>query len=395
MAKKGKGPSMDDFFEEDLGITTPEEEKDEQETEEGSDEQEEEKEKKKKPESKSKKKDEEEEESDDESEEEEEKPSKKVKPKSKTESEEESEEEDKEETKEESEDEPEVDSKTFFEEVDKLTGQPVEVDYGDVDPLTPQGIAIREKAVREAALDTFLQEIEQNYPTAYKALQYAYDGGDVAELFKEVAGTRDYSKVELKEDDEALATEILKEYYKSRGIKSEARINKMIEVAQDSEEGIVEEAKGFLKELQEEQSEKQTKALEAQRQAAAQEKQRDQVLGAAINDVLETGTLSNFKINSKEVNDFRKFVVSTIRRAGNGQYTFTTEVEPKNLEKQLQYLYFQFKKGDLSNLIQTKQTTEATKKLKLKLASEEANRGKKSTQREERNSFPSMKDYES
>lgn len=400
MAKKAKSPSMDDFFEEDLDISGTEQEEEIEESEEQEDEQEEEKDKKKKPESKSKKKDEEEsedeEESDEEQEDEKEKKStKKVDKKDKAKSkDEESEDEEEEKDEETEEDEPsEVDPKTFFEEVDKITGQSVEVDFGDIDPLTPQGIALRDKAVRENALDSFLQEIEQNYPTAYKALQYAYDGGDVAELFKEIAASRDYSKVEIKDEDEALAAEILKDYYKSRGIKSEARINKLVETAQDSEEGIVEEARGYLKELQEEQAAKQQEAVENQRKAAAEEKKRDQILGTAINEVLETGTLSTFKINPKEVNEFRKFVVGSIRRAGEGNYTFTTQVEPKNLEKQLQYLYFQFKKGDISNLVQTKRTTEETKKLRLKLESEQA-KSKKTTIKEERNQFASMKDYE-
>lgn len=381
---------MEDFFEENLDLNDVDEQEEVEEVEEDEQEEQEEVEepKKKKVESKSKKK---EEASEEESEEEEEKPvKKKVEKKSKAEPKEEAEETE-EGVEEDSEEESEApDPKSFFEEVDKLTGQPVEVEFGDVDPLTPQGIAIRDKAVREAALDTFLQELEESYPTAYKALQYAYDGGNVADLFKEVA-TRDYSKVELKEDDDALATEILREYYKTKGIKNEKTINKMIETAQDSEEGIVTEAKGFLKELQEEQAEKTEKALAAQRQAAGEEKKRDQVLGAAINEVLETGTLSNFKINPKEVNEFRKFVVGSIRRAGEGNYTFTTQVDSRNLEKQLQYLYFQFKKGDISNLVQAKQITKETQKLRLKLQQEQGT--KKTTTKEERGKFGSMKDF--
>lgn len=269
------------------------------------------------------------------------------------------------------------DPSAFFEEVEKITGQGVEVDYGDVDPLTPQGIAIREKAVREAALEGFLEEIETKYPTAYKALQHAYNGGDIADLFKSVT-SRDYSKVELNESDSDLAKEILKEYYQSKGIKNDKRIQKLLETAEDSEEGLVAEAKSALEELKAEQAELTDKTLKEQQAKAEEQKKKDRLTVTAIDEVLETGKLGTFKLTGRaEIQEFRKFALSGLRRTADGKgYEFATPIDSSNLEKLLQYQYFQFKKGDLSKLIQIKASTENVQKLKLKLNAEAA-RGKK------------------
>src|SRR6188508_1349301 len=66
------------------------------------------------------------------------------------------------------------DSAKFFEEVEKITGKNVPVDYGDIDPLTPEGVALREKALKEAYVNDFLTEIEESFPEAFQALQHAY-----------------------------------------------------------------------------------------------------------------------------------------------------------------------------------------------------------------------------
>lgn len=279
----------------------------------------------------------------------------------------------------------------FFEEVERITGTSVEVDYGDVDPLSPQGVALREKAIKEVALDSFLEEIEAKFPQAFKALQHAYNGGDIAELFTQTTG-RDYSKVELKDGDDTLAKEILKEYYKSRGVKSESKINKMIEADEDSENGLIKEAQVALNELKEEQEEQTSKALEVQKQKAAETKKKDQILVAAVDEVLEARKLGNFRISDRqEAIEFKKFILGSIRRTNDGNYELATPVAAGNLEKQLQYFYFQFKQGDLSKIVQQKAATQNAKKLQLKLQNEQS-KTKRSTQQDD-NTKLSLRDF--
>lgn len=278
----------------------------------------------------------------------------------------------------------------FFEEVEKITGSTVEVDYGDTDPLTPQGIALREKAVKEQALDSFLEEIEEKFPAAFRALQHAYNGGDISELFTATTG-RDYSKIQLTEGDDALAKQILTEFYKASGIKNEAKIAKLIENDEDSEGGVFKEAQSALAELQERQNVKTNEVVEIQKQKATEQKKRDQILVTAVDEVLESKKLGSFRITDRiDASEFKKFVLGSLRRTENG-YEIATQINPAELERQLQYAYFQFKKGDLGKIIQQKAATENAEKLRLRLQTEQS-KGKKSTEQENRTGA-SMQDY--
>lgn len=401
MAKKEApaSPSFDDFSAENLLDGADTNEKDELEKEEGSEEQEEEEKEEPKKKAKAKKEaPKNEDESDDESEEEEEeeeKPKKTQKPvkAQKVEKEEEAPAETEDEDEESEEDEQPASSEDFFAEVEKITGVELSVDYGDVDPLTPQGVALREAAVREAALDSFLSEIEEKYPRAYQALKYAYSGGDIAELFQQTLA-RDYSKVELKDGDESLAKEILKEYYKSKGVKSEERIAKMIAADEETEAGLVSEAKAALDEMKSEQEEARTKALEEQERKAAETRKKNQVLIAAVDEVLESRNLGSFKISDKaEAKQFKQYVLGSIQRTADGKYNFVTPIDQSNLEKVLQYQYFQFKKGDLSRIIQQKAATKTANELRLRVKGE-AEKPKKSNSDEEKSrQVASLKSY--
>jgi len=376
MAKQKSGEeapksfTFDDFSADSGLLTGPETDEQEEEEEE---ENEEEDEKKPQPKKKAKAKVEETEE--EEEEEEEPKPEKKKKVAPKAPAEENEEEEEEEKTEENNEDDNQDDpeeAQKFFEEVEKITGQEIDVDYGDVNPLSPQGVAIREKAIRESALDGFLEDMEVKYPMVFKALTHASNGGNVADLFTTATG-RDYSTVQIGEKDEPLAKEILKEYFKSKGIKSDARISRLIQDAEESDEGIITEAKAVLQELKDEQEEKRNKVLEEQKLIKEADQKRDKLLVSAIDEVLETGKLGTFKIPSRqEAADFKKFVIQNVRKTPDGKYELAMGLDSSNMEKVLQAHYFQFKKGDLDKLIQIKASTVGAQKLKLKLESEKA-----------------------
>lgn len=378
MAKETKqSPSFSDFTEDNLLQTAVEDEKDEvidEEVEEQEQEKEEKKETPKKEKVSEKKKE-----------------KKEVKEEVKAEVEDE---EETEESKSDTEEETETsNAEEFFAEVEKLTGLELDVDYGDTDPLSPQGVALREAAVKEAVLDSFLAEMEEKFPVVFKALRHANNGGDPADLFSQTT-SRDYSKVTLGEEDEDLAKEILKEYYKARGVKSEAKITKLIESDEDSESGLVKEAQSALNELKAEQAAKSNELLETQARKAAEDKKRDQVLIAAVDEVIDSKDLSGFKITDKsEAADFRDFVLGNVRKVGDGKYEIATPIETANLSKILQYQYFQFKKGDLGKIIRQKVETESAKKLSLRLKAEQG-KYKKQTVGAERTSKLSLKDYE-
>lgn len=286
---------------------------------------------------------------------------------------------------------PEVATK-FFEEVQKITGLEVEVDYKDVDPLSPQGVALRDQAIKEVVLDDFLVEIEEKFPAVYRALKYANDGGDPAELFTQTK-TRDYSKVELKDGDDALARQILTEYYQIRGVKSEQKLAKLLESDEDSTTGLVGEAKGALEELKADQEEERQEASKEQELRAEERRKKDRVVVAAIDEALESKQLGSFRLTDRtEAAEFRKFVIGNLSRTADG-YQLTSDLDEKNIARALQFQYFQFKNGDLSKIIQQKVGTEKARDLKLRLSQDQTKTKKTTVSEDTGKRSPSLQDY--
>lgn len=364
--KKAELPfSLDDFNEEE-GINLYENE--EEEELENSEEEEEEEEEPTPPPKKRKKKsktappegEEEEEEQEEEEQEEEES----------SEQEEENEEENEGEESEE-----DYDPKEFFDEVEKITGFQVEMDETGLDLSTPQGVAVREKAIKEQAVDGFLEELKENHPKVYQAMQYAYSGKDINELFSNISSTRDYSKVELGEGDEELARQVLREYYKIRGVRNESRIKSLVQTEEDSEEGVIEAAKAVVKELSEQQEKERQDKLEQAGKEQAEQQRRDRAFVSALGEIVDSGKVDTFKIAGKaEAKDFKEFLMSSIQRTQDGGYAFFTPIDQRDLEKLIQYEYFKFKKGDLSKLIQIKAGTENAKRLKFRMQKDKKKR---------------------
>jgi hypothetical protein len=302
---------------------------------------------------------------------------------------EEEEEEDSPEDPEQSEEEDEAqDQQQFWQEVSKITGVELEVEYGEIDPLSPQGVAMREKALGEKVIDDFLGRLEEEYPAVYQALQYAHAGGDVRELYQE---DKDYSKIVIQDDDEDHAKLVLSDYYQRKGF-NEARAKRMIAADGESEEGLVATAKAALAEMVEEQTADRQSKLEEKQRAAQAQRQADQKFLTSISSLIESGKLDSFRIpDKKEAAQFMQHLRGSIQRDGQGGYLLVTPVDSTKLEKQLQAEYFKFKGGDLSKLITVKAETENTKKLRLRLQAQEKTPKSTTTPKA---AFGSMRDLE-
>lgn len=278
----------------------------------------------------------------------------------------------------------------FYKAVEKITGSQIEVDYDDIDPLSPQGVAIREKAVSETAVNSFLDQLETKHPKVYRAFEHAMAGGNLEDLFN--PGEKDYSKVAIKEDDEDHAKIVLKEYYQKKGV-ADTRIKRMIEADEESEEGLVKSAQAALAEMQTAQEKEAAQKFEEQKIRGQRQAAQDQRFLEDVDKIVSSLQISTFRIPSKrEADEFSDFVRSSIQRDGKGGYLFVTPVEPASIEKQLQTEYFRFKKGDLEKLITTKATTKLAEGTRLRLKKQETT--PKTTVEETKKKVKSMKDFE-
>lgn len=250
---------------------------------------------------------------------------------------------------------------SFWDDVEALTGNKVTVDYGDTDPDSPEGAVMREEAVSRQAVDDFLEAIETEKPKLFKAIQHSFAGGSLEDLYK--AGEKDYSKIEVKEGDEDHAKSILEDYYANFKNMSPARAKRMVEADIDSEEGAVANATEVLKEMTTAQESRREKIAAEQKAQEDARRLRDNEILTGIDNIVNTGQLETFVVPKREQKDFSNFVKGSIKRNGEG-YDLVTPLDPSNLEKQLKVEYLKFKKGDISKLAVTKETTKKTRRLK-------------------------------
>ena len=313
----------------------------------------------------------------------------KKKPEPEEEEEEDEEDEEDEEEEEEEDDEPED---TFWADVERLTGRKIEVDYGDVDPESPEGAAIREEALIQQAIAEHLDYLSKAYPREFKALEHAANGGKLEDLFN--PAEPDYSKIEIPQDDEEFQRSFLKSYYERKGFSS-AKAVKMVELDEDSDEGLYKAATEALQELAEKQEQERSKILEEQRKAAEMQKKQDMQMVQTVESIISSGKLNKFTVPVKEREDFYKYALTHIQRNPQGGYMIVQPVDPKELEMQLQEMYFAYKKGDLGAIIQREVKSESARRLKRAASKATKKKGSDTgeSRHKDRKGLPTLDDY--
>jgi hypothetical protein len=252
----------------------------------------------------------------------------------------------------------------FYQTVTGLHGIELEVDYGDVDPLTPEGVALREQNLAEAAIASQMEYLSKTYPKEYRVLEHAVNGGSVDDLFK--PGYLDYSKIELKEDDPDQHKKILKDYYLDTGI-SEKKADLLVEADEDSEGGTFAAAQEALKDRKKQQDDREAEVIKKQKAEADRVEAQNTKMRETVSEITTSGKVGNFQIPKADQEKFYEYALSNIRRAGDGTYSFVVPLGPESVGDVLQQAYFSYKKGDLSKLVDIKATTKAAQRLKTKV----------------------------
>jgi hypothetical protein len=156
---------------------------------------------------------------------------------------------------------------SFWGDVETITGNTVEVDFGDVEPDSPEGAALREDVVVTNAVQSNLASLEKSYPKSFAALQHEANGGSFEDLLN--PETTHYSDIVLDKDNTEQLKGVLKNYYLSKGL-PEAKAQRNVEDDEDSDEGLFVNAEAALKEQQA------TETAGKERVLADQEKTRGQ-----------------------------------------------------------------------------------------------------------------------
>jgi hypothetical protein len=261
--------------------------------------------------------------------------------------------------KEDTEEVPEQES--FWSDLEKLAGETVEVDFGNVDPVSPEGALIYAKAFRDKGIEEFEKQLAELYPKEYQALVLRQEGQDPSILYKDTVF--DYANLEIVEEDEDMQKAILKEDMKSQGV-SEKRIEALIKTIYNSGD-LYTEAQESLKRLREEQSREFQYELERINQEKAIQQNEIGTFSNIVEDVITNGQIGDFVINDKDKKGFYDFLANNIQYSdGNFYAVVPLEKDIAKLNKQLQTEYFRYKNGNLKDIVVKQAITENAKKLR-------------------------------
>ena len=249
---------------------------------------------------------------------------------------------------------------SFWEDVDKITGNAYEVDYGDTEPDSPEGAAIREEVVSKKAIEDNLAYLEEQFPEGFKALMHVSNGGKLKDLFN--AETVDYKSLVIEDTNIEAQKAFMKDYYKEKGF-SDAKALRNVEDDEDSEEGLLDNFKAALKEKQDAQDSATKNTFEKQEEAKKDQDAQDKKFGETVSSIINTGKIGNFQIAKKDAEGFYNHVLKHIERKNDG-YALSVPLTNSNFQEQLQQLFFGFKKGDLSKFVAADAKTQNAKRLK-------------------------------
>ena len=255
----------------------------------------------------------------------------------------------------------------FWEDVEKLTGDKVEVDFGNTDPESPEGVLKYMDAYSDAKVSGFEEHLKKVAPRAYQAMLVEVDGGNPAEYFlpKGDADTTDYSTIEITDDNTDVHKQVLRKAFSLRGIDediAELTINAL-------------EDKGQLKSTAEKDLKYVVDTTETQRQAelnrVTESKQQEEKLlsdmASFVDSSLEKGTVGSFTIPKADVKKFNDFVKQSIQ-VKDGQFFSVSNVTRDNFDDILQNLFFAYKGGNIDNLAKTKANKENVRRLRKRVS---------------------------
>jgi hypothetical protein len=262
-------------------------------------------------------------------------------------------------TTEENEDEPKPEE--FWNAVNSITGREIEVDFGNVDPISPEGVALRENAIVESTEKAFDAYLRESNPRAYAYFLHTQAGGTDADFFgvgQPILPSRE--DFEANADAQAI---LLKQDLVDKGVPEDIAQTTVDKYVKDNL--LTEKALAIYDKYQAEDK----KQIELMEKAAAEEQaQFKQQVTAFEQSVADTiASKVNLVIPEAKRTAFTQFIKDNTRHS-DGKFFFVQPVEATTLDKQIEALYFQFVKGDLKSLIVKQAKALTVQRLRANLA---------------------------
>jgi hypothetical protein len=237
----------------------------------------------------------------------------------------------------------------FFAEVDKVRGQTLQVEYGDILPNSVEGLAIRERAVEQLAFDRYEDDLKRRDPRGAAYLLHRMAGGSDEEFF--ARKTSVLPDFELFKEDVNLQRQVYKNDLLQKGL-GDIQADALIELAVKNNALATEAERSYKQQQAADQQE-----LARLTQVAVNEANQYQAQVQAIDNLLSTTIKSpslKVVIPDTDQQPFTAYLRNFLQADQEGNFFIAQQVQPETVNQIAEALYIQFKKGDLSAIVTRK-----------------------------------------
>lgn len=259
------------------------------------------------------------------------------------------------------------DPKNFFDVVEAITGVPIQVDYGETDPATPEGMAIRERAVMDHGVSVFEDYIKNSVPDAYAYLLHRQAGGTKEEFFQSNANPS-LPTIDIFEASSDLQASLIKSSLVNRGVPediAQATVDSFIKANTLKEKSMV-----IYKELDGAQQAQIANIKKIQEENDKRFNAEVKAVMTTVDETINTGSIK-FIIPDAERTEFANFVKERIRYS-EGNFYITQSIAKDNVNTLIESLFIQYSGNDLKKLIDKEARSVATEKFKFKVKTDAA-----------------------
>ena len=242
----------------------------------------------------------------------------------------------------------------FYATLDGLYGEDINanIDYGENDPLSPQGVFIRENYVAEKRVAAFEENLKQADPRGYAYLLHRQTGGSDEEFFAKPSTV--LPDLQAVKDSVDLQRKVLQQVLLSRG-NTEKQTERLIAGAIEDGQLAIEAETAYIEIKQRENDDFARADTLNKQQIAKQEKDLSE-LDTVVNSVITSGDGLKLVIPEADKQRFAQSFKNLVHY-DNGEFFLLKPLSEKNLSKVMEAELFEYLGGDLKKLVERKATT--------------------------------------
>jgi len=242
----------------------------------------------------------------------------------------------------------------FYKTLDSLHGEVINenVDYGTADPMSPQGVFIREQYIANKARADYENVLKENDPRAYAYFLHRQNGGSDEEFYAKPSTVLPTLQ-EIKESVD-LQRKVYQAALTGRG-NTPKQVEALLKVSIDSKE-LEQDAEVAFKELKEKDDNDFRIAQQRNEQIKEQENRELVALDTEINNLITSGEALKFAIPEATKAAFSQEFKKLIHYE-DGEFYLVKPVRKESLPQILEAELFNHLKGDLKKLVERKAAT--------------------------------------